>query len=1218
MKFLRIVFILLFLVMSMGLVSAQDNLTDTLQADISATDDVGSFEELEYDITNANSTLEITKDYRNDNYPDGITIARDNLVINGNNHTLDGNGQNIFFFKGSNITINNLVFKNAYYPIGGGAIYNSGTITLNNVSFIDNCAGGGGAICNSGTITLNNASFVGSVAADAGGAIYNLGLISLNNVSFVDNCAGESGGAIFNGGEFVLDSVSFVDNGASWGGAIYEYGNSSLSGCVFANNSARWGGAAYICGGCVMDCNNVSFVDNCAGDSGGAVYNLGTIDLNNVSFGNNDGGDFGGALYSEGESSLSNVSFVDNVAKQGGAIYSYCGGLDICNTFITSKKSAKYGQVYSKYSIVSIDNLTVVNITAPYSPAMYIESSDAHLSNSRFVNLTANVSAGAITAKAGGNIYIKGCEFINTSSSKNAGALNFDIVGDDEYTGNVSILDTLFEDTSSGFGGAIIQLGGNLLLNNSHFIKNSATFDGGAVYLSHVNALINGCTFDSDSIGVFDDYPTYGGAIYFDCGNLTVNNSRFFNTSSYIGSGAICIYDSLYEIVDSTFGDGEAVHAIFKRNGSQVVNCSGNFTICDENVFYPYVIVGEGMNLTPIDDELDFDVLPTHFDWRDYNLTSPVRNQGYTGACWAVSSTGALESALLKSFGLSVDISENNMQHTMLQYSKYGASTSGGGSVGLAAAYLLSWLGAIPEDLDTFDEIGKISPVIIGSGNIHIQDAVFNMEDYKIVNDNSRFKQDILKYGVLACSIYSEDWKKVSNEFYNVETYAQYAFNIILNHEVCVVGWDDSFSRENFMTAPPGDGAWICKNSYGTDFGDEGYFYVSYYDETLCTNFLDAAAILFENRIPYNKNYQYDFPGFEWDFYEGENPITYLNKFEACDDDLIAAVGTYFDSEGIEYKVEIEVNGELVYTQEGISPYCGYHTIRLDKYIPIKKGDNFSAAITSNAIPYALLDKVRLHYTHGISYKFENGSWVDLYDEGMIACLKVYTVADDSKVIDNKDIQVDYGKKSWFGVRVVTADGYAVVGADVDFTINGKAVTVKTDSDGTAKIEISEEPGVYVIKTEYDNQTYKNKVTVKSKGPDEKNKSDDKKRSDVKVYGKGAAKPNFYTKTIRPYFQPVNREDVVIVAENSVVSQKEFSEGYSYKITLKSKNGKALANKKVIIIFNGMIFVGYTDENGTVCFNLTGNMTGLFSITIIFEGDDYYNPICENRTIRIE
>ena len=136
MKLLRITIILLFLVMSMGLVSAQDNLTDTVQADIPATDEVGSFEELENDITNANSTLEITKDYINDDYPDGITISRDNLVINGNNRTIDGNGQSIFLINASNITINNLVFKNAYYDGRGGAILNDGTVTLNNVSFV--------------------------------------------------------------------------------------------------------------------------------------------------------------------------------------------------------------------------------------------------------------------------------------------------------------------------------------------------------------------------------------------------------------------------------------------------------------------------------------------------------------------------------------------------------------------------------------------------------------------------------------------------------------------------------------------------------------------------------------------------------------------------------------------------------------------------------------------------------------------------------------------------------------------------------------------------------------------------------------------------------------------------------------------------------------------------------------------------------------------------
>ena len=427
-----------------------------------------------------------------------------------------------------------------------------------------------------------------------------------------------------------------------------------------------------------------------------------------------------------------------------------------------------------------------------------------------------------------------------------------------------------------------IQLGGRLLLNNSSFIKNSATFDGGAVYLSNVDALINSCTFDSDSIGVFDDYPTYGGAIYFDYGNLKVNNSRFINTSSYSGSGAICLYDSLYEIANSTFWDGEAVHAIFKKEGSQVINCHGNFTICDENVFYPYVIVGEGMNLTPIADELDFDSLPARFDLRDYNLTSPVRYQGLMGACWAFAAAGALESALLKSFGLSIDISENNIQDTMLAYSKYGLIYFfEGGFSKNAAAYFLSWLGAVPEEEDTYDEVGKISRTMTGSGNIRVQDVVFNRVDREIVNGDSSFKQAILKYGVLACRIYGFELAMSSNEFYNAETYAQYAYNITGNHAICVVGWDDTFSRENFIETPPGDGAWICKNSWGTDFGDDGYYYISYYDTTFCSNPFDGIGFLFENMIPYNKNYQYDLCGID-NFDDYGYQLTYLNNFEAC------------------------------------------------------------------------------------------------------------------------------------------------------------------------------------------------------------------------------------------------------------------------------------------------------------------------------------------------
>ena len=93
---------------------------------------------------------------------------------------------------------------------------------------------------------------------------------------------------------------------------------------------------------------------------------------------------------------------------------------------------------------------------------------------------------------------------------------------------------------------------------------------------------------------------------------------------------------------------------------------------------------------------------------------------------------------------------------------------------------------------------------------------------------------------------------------------------------------------------------------------------------------------------------------------------------------------------------------------------------------------------------------------------------------------KVYTVADDTRIIDNKDITVDYYGESYFSVKVVTADGRSVgAGEIVKFTINGKTTTVKTDNDGIARIKITELPGKYTLTTSYNDKIYQNTVTVK-------------------------------------------------------------------------------------------------------------------------------------------
>jgi predicted outer membrane repeat protein len=894
----------------------------------------------------ANSTenyLDLNVDYEFNNGTDnstGILISRDNFIINGNGHTIDGKNQSRIF----NITANN--------------------VTLNDLILING-------------------------NAEKGGAIYTTGLLTLNNVTFIDNYVSKSGGAV----------------------ALYD--------------------------DVTLNCNNSQFIDNYAAEGGSSIVN----------------------------------------AK---------GEVNLYNAYITSKVYAKAGQVMGANGArFYLENITFANTTATYSPAIYLVGSKARIIDSRFINLNANLTAGAMSLREGGELYIKNCEFTNTTSTRNAGAVYVDITGyNPGNEGNVTIIDSKFKDASSGFAGAYVQLGGQFWLSNTEFTNNHATFNGGVIYLSFTETEISNCTFDSNGACMIENYSTYGGAIFSDISTLNITDSRFFNNVAGEGN-AIYAYDSSLTIKGSTFKNNtNAVFSVFtKECNIDASNVLNNDTVSTNNTFYATIMVGEGMQLTLVNNTINVDTLPARFDLRDWGWVSTVRDQGWMGACWTFGMSGALESALLKATGIPFNVSMNNMK-TVMKYSPYGAMEIFEGGANLASAgYLLSWLGAIPYDVETYDELGKITMPIKTDQNIHIQDVIF-IPNSEIPN-GTQMKLAIMKYGSLDVSFFGQSTFDEENPYYNPETYAQYAdVPEAANHEVSIIGWDDNFPKEKFLITPPGDGAWIIKNSYGDEWGDNGFLYVSYYDQTLIaytpgkvTDY--AAATIIENTVPYNKNYQYDITWLS-NFEPSDGNISYMNVFEALDDDLIAAVGTYFNQSGVNYTVEIYVNDELKLTQTGVSPYVGYHTIKLDSYIPIKKGDVFKAAITSNWVPYLLLEDTRVHYTQNISYvSFDGKTWQDAYDLGYIACLKVYTVADDSKIANNKNIAVDYAGGKYFSVNVVTEDGIAVAGTSVKFNINGVTKTVKTNSKGVAKIKITQTPKKYTIKTTYNGKTVKNTVTVK-------------------------------------------------------------------------------------------------------------------------------------------
>ena len=522
-------------------------------------------------------------------------------------------------------------------------------------------------------------------------------------------------------------------------------------------------------------------------------------------------------------------------------------------------------------------------------------------------------------------------------------------------------------------------------------------YDGGAVYLSYTNTEIDNCTFDSNGVSIIEGYPTYGGAIYCDMSTLNMDESKFFNNVASAGS-AIYAYDTSYSIKNSKFENNtNPIYTVFDK-GSVLENntCINDNNTSTNNTDYATIMIGQGMQLVLLNNTINTTTIPERFDLRDYGWVSSVKNQGGMGACWTFGMTGSLESALLKAANITTDFSENNMQNTMLKYSKYGATLLiEGGANCISTGYLLSWLGAFTQDADTYDEVGKISPVITTQNDIHIQDVMFTPNNE--IPNGTQLKLAIMKYGSIDVAFYGQSTSEEVNHYYNPETYAHYVNESIEpSHAVSIIGWDDNYNASNFLITPPGNGAWIVKNSYGTEWGDNGFFYISYYDKTLLncedvTNY--ATSIIIENTEPYNKNYQY---ALMWggDFQSGNQNVSYMSEFEALDDDLIAAVGTYFDKEGIDYTVEIYVNNQLKLTQTGVSPYFGYRTIKLKEYIPIKEGDVFKAVITSRTAPTVNLTYVRSHYTQNLSFiSFDGGPMVDSYDLGYIVCLKVYTVA---------------------------------------------------------------------------------------------------------------------------------------------------------------------------------------------------------------------------------
>lgn len=758
------------------------------------------------------------------------------------------------------------------------------------------------------------------------------------------------------------------------------------------------------------------------------VKNLGTVSATNVIFKNGVAVDDTSYGY-------------DNA--YGGAIYNYV--------------STDYYGYVTNVPKNTLYNCTFLNNSAMYGGAIYLPYGELSLSNCKFINNSAHWFGGAIASDKDSKISVVGTVFENCRSVDDAGGAIY------AFSTDLEVRDSTFNNCSANFAGAICSLNSEILISYSNFTNNLARYEGGAVYKMYGSGTVIKSNFTKNA-------ALNGGALFSDnCTSFEIKNSEFASNAATGFGGAIFSNANPKLTVDGvTFTDNKAsynANMLNQSNFSPIVSSTNNYSL------FVYKSLFNG-------------TLPARYNLAENGFVTDVKNQQDSGNCWAFAALASLETCVLKASNKTFNFSVENMKNLIEMYSAYGwkMETNEGGYNGMPMGYLASWLGPVNATLDPFDDKGTLSPLL--DSEMHIQN-IYVLPARTSYTDNDAIKEAILKYGGLYASYYH------SAGYLNSKTNAYYdPYTGNGNHAITVVGWDDNYSKNNFYTAPAGDGAFIVKNSWGSSWGDNGYFYISYYDRVLFAVNKDNQAFTYilNDTVRYTKNYQYDVAGMTDYLITGKKTVWYQNIYNATGNEAIAAVSTFFNTT-VDYEISIYVNDVLQLTQNGRHEGSGYYTIPLKEYVPVAVGDIFKIVVKlANpqngyaAVPISeQLSTTRCYYVPGVSYFSNDGKkWTDLYDysasayshtyNSQVACLKAFTVADmQNTTVTLNNITPKVQEFSEIIATVTDAKGKMAKIGEVIFSINGTNYTAGV-VDGVAKINVYfDEVGDYVISANYKN-----------------------------------------------------------------------------------------------------------------------------------------------------
>ena len=368
-----------------------------------------------------------------------------------------------------------------------------------------------------------------------------------------------------------------------------------------------------------------------------------------------------------------------------------------------------------------------------------------------------------------------------------------------------------------------------------------------------------------------------------------------------------------------------------------------------------------------VDSNIDiatYALYPGTYNANEEGFVTDVKNQRNTSLCWAFSLASNLETSLLTRGQKYYDLSEEQLAYFWAnrvndplgntpndKITRTQSDYHGTGNGRVASFFLSTWSGMTTEEKVPFQSSSVTWPDSLAyDTSAYMEDAIFSQ--YTV----ERTKQLIMEYNSVSAMIYMLD------NYYYPDT-ASYSCpqSGLVNHAVTIVGWDDTYSKENFPSTSgvKNDGAWIVKNSYGKNWGKNGYFYLSYEDKSI-TNLVSNTAV---TTPAYPNNYFYDgaaagtvtFPGNTIN-----NGYYVSNIFKATagngKDEELGEIVTAVPQDNTDFQIQVytdlkntsdPTSGTPAYAEpvDYTQPLAGIHTIHLNTPVKIPQGTFYSVVI---------------------------------------------------------------------------------------------------------------------------------------------------------------------------------------------------------------------------------------------------------------------------------